>query len=846
MSTELKDELERRKLPIKGLKDDLVRMLSEAIQGEILDGREEKSGGAPPIEELKGGETPCQASMEQNVDEGPSEVTKQGSDAVSSVTEASNESLVATAEVSQEAVVCTAEGSQRTLDAITEVDAPLVDVELPSTDENSCKTNVAGLEASSSGNTMVKQVHSHSEVHDDTIDKTPEKDSIQKVVVVSTAEVSQRTLDVVTEVEAPLVELGLAPTDENYCKTNAVSLETASIHPHSEVHDDTIDKTPGDYSSQKMAINDVPSTSVTIEFEQESVTALPGTILLLADHTDTDVAAAAEPKDDPRKKMVVDGVLSDITSSTVKLHVNVDRKTEQQEVSAQPDAVMLHADVVATAENVIPKNNFSGNTLMDCKDHEDTKNTKNGDCKPMLCGTSDQVSELNPDLWCQTKHVSISHDNIPNNEKNNANGNMNADRSDLKVAVKWEMVEPPSTIHSAGDDLLASDGIKELHKNGTSLKELGSATNMDFDRKEDSPDASSLEKVSFDKSPGDESLDKDVLESKHADSNIKADGLGGKTNLTSDHVSKELTLVDTVTEGSCAHTKEVVVEEKPPNTTEKRKPENQGVIANNEPSKRRRQWNVDTVNVTDQQASKLTGIGTPKEVLRSVQKPLFRRSDSTANGDSGKERIVPPPTKSATTSLRIDKFVRPFTLKAVHELLAITGSICSFWMDRIKTHCYITYSSVEEAVTTRNAVYNLQWPPNNGSYLVAEFVDPQEVKHKLELHPPSQVPISPSTATVPQAASVQQSKANQTIHLHAADTSRGMLPFPLPLANLPFTSDPGPARERLPPPPKKLDPALTLDELFKKTKAYPRIFYMPLSEEEVSAKLAARDKGKRR
>jgi apoptotic chromatin condensation inducer in the nucleus len=48
----------------------------------------------------------------------------------------------------------------------------------------------------------------------------------------------------------------------------------------------------------------------------------------------------------------------------------------------------------------------------------------------------------------------------------------------------------------------------------------------------------------------------------------------------------------------------------------------------------------------------------------------------------------------------------------------------------------------------------------------------------------------------------------------------------------------------LPPPPRKLEHARTLDDLFKKTQAYPRIYYMPLSEEEVSAKLAARSNAK--
>jgi apoptotic chromatin condensation inducer in the nucleus len=142
-------------------------------------------------------------------------------------------------------------------------------------------------------------------------------------------------------------------------------------------------------------------------------------------------------------------------------------------------------------------------------------------------------------------------------------------------------------------------------------------------------------------------------------------------------------------------------------------------------------------------------------------------------------------------------------------------------------------------VATRNSVCNLQWPPNNGSCLVAEFVDPQEVKLKLEplLQPP--VPISPSTATAPETAPCQQSNANQTIAPHVAATSRGLLPAPTPLAKLHPASDPATARERLPPPPEKLEPSRKLEDLFKKTKSYPRIYYMPLSQEEALAKYEA-------
>jgi apoptotic chromatin condensation inducer in the nucleus len=40
----------------------------------------------------------------------------------------------------------------------------------------------------------------------------------------------------------------------------------------------------------------------------------------------------------------------------------------------------------------------------------------------------------------------------------------------------------------------------------------------------------------------------------------------------------------------------------------------------------------------------------------------------------------------------------------------------------------VQYASIEEATATRNALYNLQWPPQGGRLLTAEFVDPAEVK----------------------------------------------------------------------------------------------------------------------
>ncbi|GMP77626.1 hypothetical protein CsSME_00033838 [Camellia sinensis var. sinensis] len=81
------------------------------------------------------------------------------------------------------------------------------------------------------------------------------------------------------------------------------------------------------------------------------------------------------------------------------------------------------------------------------------------------------------------------------------------------------------------------------------------------------------------------------------------------------------------------------------------------------------------------------------------------------------------------------------------------------------------------------------------------------------------------------------------VHSHHLPLLLVPLPPPSPLSN------PSPARERpqLPPPPPlpvKVDPpSVTLDNLFRQPQAIPRIYYLPLSDEQVAAKLKSPEKG---
>ncbi|VAH43586.1 unnamed protein product [Triticum turgidum subsp. durum] len=794
--TELKDELSRRNLPTDGLKDDLVKRLFEELQGDIFGG-DGPVGGSPPDDDLKEDEAPgsadasvCQAAVEQNVDEGPSQVATLEGYPVGSVTEASEESADATTEVIQDAVVSTEEVSQTTLvaeaseknaDATTEV----IQDAVVSTEEVSQTTLVA-------------------EASEKSADATTE---VSQDAVVSNEEVSQTTLVAAIEVsDAPLVDMAKADeiSPSGAVAANGDHLESApsgsnvvkEASPQADRHSEIIaEKTPEEGTIKKVIANYLP-----------------------CDVASTDVKL-------------------DATSAKDKLDADI---VEQDAVSSLPDASASHVDPLdvdavaaapgQNAETLIPVIDLSDNALMNGKDLEDSGRT-NSTCKPTVAGTKDQVTEANPVPGSQIKCVLIPHDNISTNVK----GDLNADNSDLEIEVKRDMVKPPCNIPSIGDDLQALDDDKELSKNGTPLQEIESKTNMILDKKEDSPDGAFPEKLNLDRS----SMEEDVMESKHVDTIIRSDDLGGKTAVTSDHEEvKEVILFNTVANDSSVETMDIVHEEKLVTSSEKRKLGDQEVAAD-DPIKRQR--HVDTPKILKQQTSKLSSSDSPKVVVRPALKHSVGRSDSTASGGSHKEQIVPLPQKPATTSLRVDRFVRPFTLKAVQELLGRTGSVCSFWMDDIKTHCYVTYSSVDEAVATRNAVYSLQWPLNNGSYLAAEFVDPLEVKLKIEHPPPPPPPTTLSKDTTPNAVAFQQAEANQTMLPHGAGTAWGLSPTPQPHTKSYPTSNPRPEREVLPPPPKQPETTIkTLDDLFRRTQASPMIYYLPLSEEEVSAKLAAR------
>ncbi|KAL4203269.1 hypothetical protein AMTRI_Chr01g103150 [Amborella trichopoda] len=511
---------------------------------------------------------------------------------------------------------------------------------------------------------------------------------------------------------------------------------------------------------------------------------------------------------------------------------------------------------------------------------------------------------------------SLCNDSVAIRDTTELKDNLNADNVNLESEfVKPGLVPPsPGAVESSVGDLDLSrdhvqaeeqsnvDEIKDDHvmdidstKEQSTIDEVKDDNVMkaDFTKENNVRIAGSSNNPPLGENLGEESLDKNLLESKNVDVILKEEDEKKDVVMLEPLRAKEenvpdVMAVETPVNMADGNNNSVLI-------GDKRKKEDQEEEVTPEPTKRLRRWNSGNEAVISPRSGKVQreplkvnevsqgsptkpqnlDALTPREKPRTP-KPLLSRSDSSVSEDAPKERVVPPPQRSPTTSLRIDRFLRPFTLKAVQELLAKTGTFCSFWMDHIKTHCYVTYSSVEEAVETRNALYNLQWPPNGGRLLTAEFVEPEDVsvraKGELQSQPstpsnnhpiPQTTPVGvvPNTKTAPikgpQVTEELPPPPPLPPHLGQKLTSSSLPPPPpRPPVSHPLERLPPPpplsqrphAQERLvpPPPPRKPEPPPpTLDDLFKKTKATPRIYYLPLSDEQVAAKLAAREHGGR-
>lgn len=78
--------------------------------------------------------------------------------------------------------------------------------------------------------------------------------------------------------------------------------------------------------------------------------------------------------------------------------------------------------------------------------------------------------------------------------------------------------------------------------------------------------------------------------------------------------------------------------------------------------------------------------------------------------------------ESRSLNLHITNFLRPFTLQAARSMIESFCKPSFFWMDSIKSQCYVTVATAEEADKLYEALNDLIWPEETGKKLKVSFV----------------------------------------------------------------------------------------------------------------------------
>uniref|UniRef100_A0A8C4E6M6 Apoptotic chromatin condensation inducer 1b n=1 Tax=Dicentrarchus labrax TaxID=13489 RepID=A0A8C4E6M6_DICLA len=225
-----------------------------------------------------------------------------------------------------------------------------------------------------------------------------------------------------------------------------------------------------------------------------------------------------------------------------------------------------------------------------------------------------------------------------------------------------------------------------------------------------------------------------------------------------------------------------------------------------------------------------------------------------------------PPHGKVSNIIHVTNLVRPFTLGQLKELLNRTGSVVEdgFWIDKIKSHCFVTYATAEEAVATRAALHGVKWPPSNPKVLSVDFCEQDELDfHKGVLKPQKEEehvaqPVAPQTRLPPLMP--ERDREREREQMQRRERTRGEREWDRDKVR--EFARPGEEeeqrsrsrdrerrrRERAKSKERKTDkkekgdepPAKLLDDLFLKTKAAPCIYWLPLTEEQAAQRVLDR------
>jgi apoptotic chromatin condensation inducer in the nucleus len=246
-----------------------------------------------------------------------------------------------------------------------------------------------------------------------------------------------------------------------------------------------------------------------------------------------------------------------------------------------------------------------------------------------------------------------------------------------------------------------------------------------------------------------------------------------------------------------------------------------------------------------------------------------------------------PPPEGATSALLVRNLKRPLASADQITLFGSHGALAACWLSKMKTHAYLVYEDVQSAWAVSK---ELQGKEVNKFRLVVNFVDPQvaqavmdsgsdpayEANSKVAAQgaplpkghgsskaaKPSPAAAAAATSSKEQEAAEQKEGSEEPAAAPAAAAAAGGARRsaldrlgPASAAEEPAAAEPeerggskgGAGGSRQPaaasPPPdddeeEAEEEVKSLDDLFRKTKAKPPLYWLPLTEEQVAARKA--------
>lgn len=242
------------------------------------------------------------------------------------------------------------------------------------------------------------------------------------------------------------------------------------------------------------------------------------------------------------------------------------------------------------------------------------------------------------------------------------------------------------------------------------------------------------------------------------------------------------------------------------------------------------------------------------EAPEEEEKPSDIDNDESKSEKSLTEEInkVEPKKKSSsvkritTSVIRITNLVRPFTVGQLRDLLQRTGKIVSngFWIDTIKSQCIVEYENEDQAIETVYALNESQWPSTNPKFLKVVFTDKEELNKALN-------GTHPDRLGKQNESKVEKLRMQVENNIILREWDRGKLedmngekedqPTKRKISNEPHFSKDKKLKKDLQDKQKKSKtperiPTKSLDELFRKTKTSPTLYWSPLSTEQITEK----------